>query len=141
MVAHLGTQQVGSSIKDYGISIFTFFCVCVWIIQTIILCTCIVHVCACLPQVKSQCTELLKHPLMYNLIEHKWSKFGRTIFSLMLLFHILLVIFLTAFALRLLNPFSPTCTYNTSLHSSHRTRNNYGVKHAYARITAANNYL
>ena len=60
-------------------------------------------------QVKSQCTELLKHPLVYNLIEHKWDKFGRLIFYMLLICHIAFVIFLTAFALELLNPFSPTC--------------------------------
>ena len=62
-------------------------------------------------QVKSQRTELLKHPLVYNLIEHKWDKFGRLIFYIMLFSHIALVTFLTAFALELLNPFSPTCMY------------------------------
>ena len=62
-------------------------------------------------QVKSQRTELLKHPLVYNLIEHKWDKFGRPIFYMLLICHIAFVIFLTAFALELLNPFSPTCMY------------------------------
>ena len=71
-------------------------------------------------QVKSQRTELLKHPLVYNLIEYKWDKFGRAIFYSMLIFHILLVIFLTAFALRLLNPFSPTCMWSNWVQKSNK---------------------
>jgi hypothetical protein len=62
-------------------------------------------------QVKSRRTELLKHPLVYNLIEYKWAKFGRLIFYTLLLCHIAFVVFLTAFALKLLNPFSQTCMY------------------------------
>ena len=66
-------------------------------------------------QVKSQRTELLKHPLVYNLIEHKWDKFGRPIFYMLLICHIAFMIFLTTFALKLLNPFSPTCIYYVAI--------------------------
>ena len=98
VLALLGTQQVESSIEDYGIK------------KNIVSGTLGHNYYVC-TQVKSQRTELLKHPLVYNLIEHKWDKFGRLIFYIMLFSHIALVTFLTAFALELLNPFSPTCMY------------------------------
>jgi transient receptor potential cation channel subfamily A protein 1 len=63
-------------------------------------------------QVESQRTELLKHPLVYKLIEDKWSRYGRVLFYTALSFHIAFVIFLMAFSLTVLNPFSLTCTYD-----------------------------
>ena len=62
-------------------------------------------------QVESKRTQLLKHPLVYKLIEDKWSRYGRGLFYTELVFHVVFVIFLMAFSLTLLNPFSPTCTY------------------------------
>jgi hypothetical protein len=45
---------------------------------------------------------------VYNLIEHKWT-YTQFLFALILFFHVTFVIFLTAYALQLLNPLSPTC--------------------------------
>ena len=64
-------------------------------------------------QVESERTQLLKHPLVYKLIEDKWSRYGRFLFYMSLTFHIAFVIFLMAFSLTLLNPFSPTCAYDS----------------------------
>lgn len=64
-------------------------------------------------QVESKRTQLLKHPLVYKLIEDKWSRYGRFLFYTALVFHIAFVILLMAFSLTLLNPFSPTCAYDS----------------------------
>ena len=61
-------------------------------------------------QVDSKRVDLLKHPLVYKLIERKWN-YGQFFFWLMLIFHVTFVVFLTSYALVLLNPVSETCNF------------------------------
>ena len=64
------------------------------------------------PQVESKRTELLKHPLIYSLIDHKWKyEMVMLFFYISLVCYLLFAVLLTTFALQLPNPLSPTCTY------------------------------
>ena len=60
-------------------------------------------------QVESERAALLRHPIVLKLLEHKWDKYGQTLFYASFAFHVVFIILLTAFALVLLHPLSPTC--------------------------------
>ena len=60
-------------------------------------------------QVEHQRLELLKHPVVKSLIKYKWNKYGQVIYFFNLAFYSLFLIFLTSFALVVLNPSHPTC--------------------------------
>ena len=55
------------------------------------------------------CSNLLKHPLVISLLEHKWTTFGRYIFFGNLFIYLIFLAFLTAFGLVVLNPLEKTC--------------------------------
>ena len=54
-------------------------------------------------------SELLRHPLVTSLLNHKWSQFGAWIYFSNLLFYLIFVFFLTAFGLVVPNPQSDVC--------------------------------
>ena len=58
-------------------------------------------------------SELLHHPLVTSLLNHKWNKFGAWIYFSNLLFYFVYVFFLTAFGLVVPNPQSDVCELYT----------------------------
>ena len=53
-------------------------------------------------------TKLLDHPLVSSLIAYKWSKAWR-FYLINILFYLVFLVFVTAFALELPNPQSELC--------------------------------
>ena len=75
-----------------------------------------VHSCVCLQlvmcvftQVASERTDLLKHPLVTSLLNHKWQRYGEWFYSTNVLVYIVFLIFLTAFALSIHSPLEVPC--------------------------------
>ena len=62
-----------------------------------------------LVKVENNRSELLRHPLVTSLLNHKWSQFGAWIYFSNLLFYLIYVFFLTAFGLTVPNPQSHVC--------------------------------
>ena len=60
-------------------------------------------------QVEHNRSELLQHPLVTSLLNHKWNGFGAKFYFVNLLIYLLYVIFLTTFALVVPNPQSNGC--------------------------------
>ena len=60
-------------------------------------------------QVEHRRVELLKHPVVKSLIKYKWKKYGQVIYFFNLAFYALFLIFLTSFAVVVLNPSHSTC--------------------------------
>ena len=68
-------------------------------------------------QVEHRRIELLKHPVVKSLIKYKWNKYGQVIYFFNLAFYSLFLIFLTSFAMVVLNPSHPTCKQSQLLYS------------------------
>ena len=64
-------------------------------------------------QVENNRSELLQHPLVTSLLTHKWNQFGAWMFFINLLFYLVYIIFLTAFALTVPNPQNEMCKFVT----------------------------
>ena len=62
-----------------------------------------------LVQVENNRNELLQHPLVTSLLNHKWNRFGAWFYFANLFFYLVYVIFLTAFALVVPNPQDDDC--------------------------------
>ena len=60
-------------------------------------------------KVESQRIDLLKHPLVTSLLNYKWKTYGRYFYFGNLLIYIIFLLFLTAFALTVINPLEPIC--------------------------------
>ena len=54
---------------------------------------------------------MLTHPVISSLLNHKWFHFGLWMYLLNLLVYIIFLVFLTSFALVVLNPQSNTCMF------------------------------
>ena len=67
-------------------------------------------------QVQHGRLEMLTHPLISSLLQHKWFHFGLRFYLLKMLIYIIFLVFLTAFAVFVLPPHSNTCTYNPVAH-------------------------
>ena len=64
----------------------------------------------CLPsKVESKRIDLLKHPLVTSLLNYKWRTFARYVYFGNLLIYLIFLIFLTCFALLVINPLTQTC--------------------------------
>lgn len=62
-------------------------------------------------KVESQRIDLLKHPLVTSLLNYKWKTYGRYFYFGNLLIYIIFLLFLTAFALTVINPLEPICKH------------------------------
>lgn len=64
-----------------------------------------------LNQVKSERIDLLRHPLVTSLLNDKWDQFGGYLYFINLVLFFLFVVFLTSFALTVLNPQTDVCEF------------------------------
>lgn len=60
-------------------------------------------------QVESERTNLLKHPLVTTLLDHKWRNYAQFLFTLNLLIYFIFVALLTIFALLVHTPRDCQC--------------------------------
>ena len=70
-------------------------------------------------QVDSERLELLKHPIVTNLLDYKWRKYGRTVYFIYFSTYLLLLVFLTAFGLWSPTPRSYDCELKFLVHSNY----------------------
>ena len=76
-------------------------------------------------QVQHKRVELLRHPVVKSIIKYKWKKYGQIVYFLNLAFYAIFLIFLTSFALVVLNPSHPTCKFNCD----HVCNSHYSCNH------------
>lgn len=60
-------------------------------------------------KVESQRIELLNHPIVTKLLDHKWKSFGRTFYFVNMTTYLIFLVFLTAFGLISPTPNSTDC--------------------------------
>lgn len=60
---------------------------------------------------ESKRLDLLRHPLVTSLLNDKWDQFGGLLYFVNLVLFSLFVVFLTSFALTVLNPQTDVCEF------------------------------